>query len=207
MSNASDWGSSGGPRKSQGTSGTNTSSGGTSMAGLTSQVSGAVREGAQEIKKQASNVADSAKDLASQAGDKLLSSVEEQKTAGADFVSGMAGAIRRAANEFGDVPQAAQYIRLAADQIDNVSNAFRRRDLNQVVADVQGFARRQPTAFLGATFLAGFALVRFLKTSTAGASASNYQGTSKHDGGAGSRSMEESGWSPSGSGLSSRGRS
>ena len=55
----------------------------------------------------------------------MLSSVEEQKTAGADFVSGV-GAVRRAANEFDkDVPQAAQYIRLAADQIGTVSDAIR----------------------------------------------------------------------------------
>jgi hypothetical protein len=78
----------------------------------------------------------------------------------------MAGALRRAANEFGEVPQAAQYIRLAANQIDSVSGAFRKRDLNQLVSDVQGFARRQPTAFLGMAVLAGFAAVRFLKTST-----------------------------------------
>jgi hypothetical protein len=43
----------------------------------------------------------------------------------------------------------------------------------KLVADVQGFARRQPTAFLGAAVLAGFAAVRFLKASTAGANASS----------------------------------
>jgi hypothetical protein len=144
------------------------------MTDLSGQVSGAIRESAREVKEQASNVAENAKGLAFQAGEKLLSSVEEQKAAGADFVSGVAGAVRRAANEFDkDVPQAAQYIRLAADQIGTVSDAFRRRDLNQLVADVQGFARRQPTAFLGAAVLAGFAAVRFLKTSTAAANASS----------------------------------
>ena len=119
------------------------------------------------MNEQTASVAESAKNMASQAGDKLLNTMEQQKAAGADFVSGMAGAMRRAANEFGDVPQAAQYIRLAADQIDSVSDAFRRRDLNQLVADVQDFARRQPTAFIGAAVLAGFAVMRFLKTSTA----------------------------------------
>jgi len=134
------------------------------------QGAGTIRNGGAS-KEQAGNVAESAKDLASKAGEKLLSSVEEQKAAGADFVSGMAGSIRRAAREFDqELPQAGHYIRLAADQIDNVSDAVRKRDLNQVVSDVQGFARRQPTAFLGAAVLAGFALVRFLKTSTAGAS-------------------------------------
>jgi hypothetical protein len=69
-------------------------------------------------------------------------------------------------------------MRLAADQIDSVSSAFRRRDLNQLVSDVQGFARRQPTAFFGAAVFAGFAVVRFLKTSvgaTAGSPSERHQ--------------------------------
>jgi hypothetical protein len=171
MSNTSDWGAASG-KKPQGTGEPTKGASSRSTANPSSQVSGAVREGARETKAHAANVAESAKGLASQAGDKLLSSVEEQKAAGASFISGVAGAIRRAANEFdADVPQAAEYIRVAADQIDTASDAFRRRDLNQLVSDVQGFARRQPTAFLGAAVIAGFAVVRFLKTSTAGAAA------------------------------------
>jgi hypothetical protein len=203
MSNTSQWDAAGAAgKKPEGTART----GKTSMTDLSDQVSGAVREGAREVKEQASNVTESAKGLASQAGEKLLSSVEEQKAAGADFVSGVAGAIRRAATEFDkDVPQAAQYIRLAADQIGTVSAAFRRRDLNQLVADVQGFARRQPTAFLGAAVLAGFAAVRFLKTSTAGANASSRSTGTQHSSAsrpmssnqpAGSRPGED--WSPQG---------
>jgi hypothetical protein len=125
-----------------------------------------VRQAVGAVKEQTASVAESAKDLASKASEKVVSAVEEQKAAGADFVSDMASSIRRAASEFGQVPQAAQYMRLAAEQIDSVSDAFRRRDLNQLVSDVQGFARRQPTAFFGAAVLAGFAVVRFLKTST-----------------------------------------
>jgi hypothetical protein len=146
------------------------------------QVTNAAREGAKEVKTQAANVTESVKDLASQAGDKLMSSVEDQKTAGADFVGDMAGAIRRAAKEFTTVPQAAHYISLAADQIDSVSSAFRKRDIGQLVADVQGFARRQPTAFLGAAVLAGFAAVRFLKTSTASSGSSGAGGDSSFEG-------------------------
>src|SRR4030095_3216023 len=62
---------------------------------------------------------------------------------------------------------AGQYIRRAATQIDCASEALRRRDLNELLGGVQEFARRQPTAFLGATVLAGFAVVRLLKSSTA----------------------------------------
>jgi hypothetical protein len=144
-----------------------------SMAGSGAQSSAAVRHAASEVSEQATSVADSAKDLASKASEKLVASVEDQKAAGADFVSGMAGSLRRAANEFGELPQAAQYIRLAANQVDSVADAFRKRDLRQLVSDVQGFARRQPTAFLGMAVLAGFAAVRFLKTSTATGAASS----------------------------------
>jgi len=186
MSNKSDWGSASGSGKNSPGSGA-PSKGPGGITGLSSSNLGATRESARDLKEQASTVVESTKDLASQAGEKLLGSVEEQKAAGADFVSGVASAIRRSANEFGDVPQAAQYIRLAADQIDTVSDAFRKRDLNQLVADVQGFARRQPTAFLGAAVFAGFALVRFLKTSTAGASTGNHR-PGNHDGSV-SRSM------------------
>jgi hypothetical protein len=168
-----------------------------------SQVSGAVQNAAGAAKEQVAGVAESAKNLASQAGEKLISSVEEQKVAGADFVSGMAGAIRRAANEFAEVPQAQQHIRLAADQIDRVSHAFRERDLNRLVADVQGFARRQPTAFLGASVLAGFAIVRFLKTSTEASAGSSSRVHSTHTGD--SRSVSGYHWGSSSGNLPPQG--
>ncbi len=135
---------------------------------LKKQAVDAAEHATQQVKEQASELADRAKTLASDAGDKLRNAAEEQKNSGADFVSGIAGAIRRAASEFdGPIPQAGQYIRQAAQQVDSASDALRRRDLNQLVGSVQDFARRQPTAFLGATVLAGFAAVRFLKSATA----------------------------------------
>jgi len=111
------------------------------------------------------------KNMASQASEKLKDTAERQKQAGADFATDMAGAVRRAAGEFEDqMPQAAEYIRYAADQIETVSQSIRRRDVGQMINDVQSFARRQPTAFLGMTFLAGFAAMRFLRSSSAGQS-------------------------------------
>jgi hypothetical protein len=134
---------------------------------LKEQTSTAFDQATGQIKDQVSGAVDAAKDLASEAGDKLRGALDEQKTAGADFVGGVAGAIRRAANEFDhEIPQAAHYIRRAAEQVENVSDALRRRDITELVGGVQDFARRQPTAFLGATVLAGFAAVRFLKSST-----------------------------------------
>ena len=75
---------------------------------------------------------------------------------------------RRTALEFDtDIPQAGHYIRKAASQLENVSEAMRNRNMSEIVGNVQQFARKQPTAFFGAAVLIGFAAVRFLKSSSA----------------------------------------
>jgi len=105
--------------------------------------------------------------MASKAGEKLMDVAEQQKSAGADMVSGMADAMRNAAGSFDNqIPQAGEYIRYAADHVADLSDALRRRDMRELVSGVESFARRQPTAFLGMTFLAGFAAVRFLRSTT-----------------------------------------
>jgi hypothetical protein len=132
---------------------------------------------ARDIKDRASGLADTAKNMASGAGEKLLGAVEEQKKAGAQQVRGIAQAVRSAADGLeGEIPQAAEYVRRAAQQIENISDALERRDVGELVGQFQDFARRHPTAFLGATVIAGFALVRFLKTSADRSSGSTYAG-------------------------------
>lgn len=118
------------------------------------------------LKEQASGFGDMAKDVASQASDKLKDTMAQTKGAGADYVGNLAETIRRAAKEFdNDLPIAGKYIRKAAAQVENVSASMRSGDFNDLFENAQTFARRQPTAFLGLAALAGFAAVRFLKSS------------------------------------------
>jgi ElaB/YqjD/DUF883 family membrane-anchored ribosome-binding protein len=129
---------------------------------------------ADKLKDQASNLADSAKAVADQAGDKLKEAVTERKAAGADYVGNLAEAIRRAGREFdNDLPIAGKYIRKAASQVDNVADSIRTGDFNDLVKNAQSFARRQPTAFLGIAALAGFVAVRILKSSSSEAGRSS----------------------------------
>jgi len=133
---------------------------------LKRQASDVAQDVTRQVKEQASQLTENARAAASGATQKLRSAAEDQKNAGADFVSGIAGAVRRAAGEFDDqIPLAGDYIRRAAEQIDGASDALRRRELAELFQGVQDFARRQPTAFLGASVLAGFAVARFLKSS------------------------------------------
>jgi gas vesicle protein len=129
------------------------------------QASNLKRDATEAVKSQAENLKGTAKQVVSEAGEKLSASVSEQKAAGADYVGNIANIIRRAAYEFdSDIPQAGHYIRMAAAQLDNVSDAMRNRDMSEIVGNVQSFARKQPTAFFGAAVLLGFAAVRFLKS-------------------------------------------
>jgi hypothetical protein len=75
--------------------------------------------------------------------------------------------MRRAAREFdADLPIAGTYIRKAASQVEGVSDTIRTGSFNDLVRNAQSFARRQPSAFLGIAVLAGFGVVRFLKSSS-----------------------------------------
>lgn len=118
------------------------------------------------IKEQASEFVDAAKDVASQATDKFKQTVDSQKSAGAEYVGSLADTIRRAAREFdSDLPIAGTYIRKAASHVEGVADTIRTGNFKDLVRGAQSFARRQPTAFLGIAVLAGFGVVRFLKSS------------------------------------------
>ena len=122
---------------------------------------------ADKLKDQATEFASAAKDMAGQAADKIKEAVSDKKGAGADYVGSLAESIRRAGREFdNDLPIAGKYIRKAASQVENVADSIRSGDFNDLVRNTQSFARRQPTAFLGIAALAGFAVVRFLKSSS-----------------------------------------
>ena len=74
--------------------------------GLKQQASDVTHDVSRQIKEQASRLGESAKAVAAGAGEKLRNAAEGQKDAGADFVSSLAGAVRRAAGEFDQLPQA-----------------------------------------------------------------------------------------------------
>jgi hypothetical protein len=121
---------------------------------------------AETLKGHAADLMDAAKDVASQTTDKLKQTVDGQKVAGAEYVGSLADTLRRAAKEFdGDLPIAGTYIRKAASHVEGVSESIKTGNLNDLVRGAQSFARRQPSAFLGMAVLAGFGVVRFLKSS------------------------------------------
>ena len=134
---------------------------------LKSKASELAGSSADKLTDHASDFAEKAKEVADQAGDKIKEAVDERKSSGADYVGGLADAMRRAGREFDrELPIAGKYFRRAASQVDGVADSIRTGDFNDLVRSAQSFARKQPTAFVGLAALAGFAAVRFLKTSS-----------------------------------------
>jgi gas vesicle protein len=133
---------------------------------LKEQASEFASSSGETIREQASDYVDAAKQAGADATDRLKEMLETQKHAGARYVGGIADAMRRAAREFdNDLPFAGTFLRKAASQVDTASGSVKNGDLNDLFDQVQDFARSQPAAFLGMTVLAGFGIVRVLKSS------------------------------------------
>jgi hypothetical protein len=129
------------------------------------KASGLTDEFTRAAKDNVSQLGDAAMDMANTAKDKVEAAVSERKSLGADYIRSIAQATGRAAHEFeADLPQAAQYIRQASEQIRGVADTVRERDVRELVGEVQDFARRQPTLFFGGAVVMGFAALRFLKS-------------------------------------------
>jgi hypothetical protein len=100
------------------------------------------------------------------------SKFSEQQHAAASSLGDFAGALRKSAEEMqGRHQSAARFAQSAASGLEQLSGALRNRDMESMLRDAEGFARRQPAAFFGAAVLAGFLAARFLKSSNSGAAA------------------------------------
>jgi hypothetical protein len=120
----------------------------------------------------AASLASDAKDHLAEAAAPLRENArkmaEEQKEAGADRLAEFGHAVHGAASGLErELPQAARLVHSAADNIQSASSRLRERSIDDLVQMYDAFARRQPAAAFAGAVLAGFALSRFLKSSSA----------------------------------------
>lgn len=128
----------------------------------------ALRASTNAAREKFAEAADAAKDVASGAVDQFQDRARDKQRSGADFIARFAGNIREAARAFEtDAPFAAKGINSAAEYVEDAGEKIRNGSFRDVVDNATDFAKRQPTAFLGLSVLAGFAAVRFLRASDA----------------------------------------
>lgn len=109
------------------------------------------------------------------------SRVNEQKERAAEGLGSVANAIRQVSEHMRAENQTlASYADRAVDQIELFADRMRDKDPADMVQDVERFARRNPSAFVGAAFLLGIGLARFLKSSSTHGELSR-QGVSHRD--------------------------
>lgn len=113
----------------------------------------------------AGTVKDSAHDAAGTISAEASRAADRAQSGAADEVGDVASALRTAAGELrSGSPQDRAFSHLA-DNLADVSDAIRDKDMADLLSDLNGFARRNPLAFLGGAALVGFAATRVAKAS------------------------------------------
>ncbi len=120
-------------------------------------------------------IVDSAKQAATQvldqAKDQAASRVDEQRQTLASGLGAVAQAFQSMGNRLqhqdeGPIAQyAAEMGQAMGGQVDRFAKYLQGRSMQELVTDVETFARRSPGVFLGSAFVLGLAASRFLKSS------------------------------------------
>lgn len=149
---------------------------GGTMSGGGGATGGALREGAAQIRQQATDrVRQFADDGKSRASDKLdeISRIVEDAAASIEERLG---------------PQYGGYARRAAEGVSGFAGTLRDREIDELYEDVRAFVRKSPGVAIGAAAAIGFVLVRLAKAGTAGSGPEGGSGETSGAGGAKSQS-------------------
>jgi hypothetical protein len=127
---------------------------------LSSDLQQAVKATTRAVKAQAS-------EFGADVGHELSQVAEAQKIRGVEAMQGFARAVDSAAAGLAEQsPMVARYVRDAAKQVDGFSNNIRGRSVTELMHAATDLARSQPVLFFAGALAAGFALSRFLKSSS-----------------------------------------
>lgn len=107
--------------------------------------------------------------IAQPLAEEVRRAAERHKQHGADQLSGVAEAIRRAARELEpDLPQTAACIGDAAGGLERLSASLRRHSVGDLAGRFNLAARERPVAVLASAMLLGFVLTRVLRDADPG---------------------------------------
>ena len=130
------------------------------------KVKGKAKEIVEQSQTTATSMADSARGT-------VKSTLTGQKDNVADHLLATAQAIQSASDQLKEhgTPFVSEYAEKAVTSITEFSGTLKEKQVEQIVADTEAFARRNPGLYLGAAAVAGLLAARFLKSS--GASPTN----------------------------------
>jgi hypothetical protein len=123
----------------------------------------------EQVQRAADTTREAAGRAVDQAREQVMSQLSSQKDRAAGTLGGVAQAIRSTGEQLQGGEQAfvADYAMKAADMIDGFTQQIREREVDELIDQVENFARREPALLIGSAFAIGFMASRFLKSSTA----------------------------------------
>ena len=92
--------------------------------------------------------------------------VDRRKGDAAQSVTDLAKTLRDSSKTFDDRPNIKAFFDSAADGLDQLGTSIQERSFSEFYEDAEALARRSPVAVAVATFVAGFVVARFVKSSS-----------------------------------------
>ncbi|NLG50636.1 MAG: hypothetical protein GX552_11045 [Chloroflexi bacterium] len=118
------------------------------------------------------------------AGEMAKSTLETQKDNLADRLSTIAKTLHQVSDRMRQEQQGtvAGYVNQAANQLERFSGTMRERSVDDMLSDVEQYARKQPEVFIGGAFFLGLIAARFLKSSGQAAQSRRMESQSRQRG-------------------------
>ncbi len=130
--------------------------------------SGSSDESGQRSQEVAQQGQQKASEYAEQGREKAKGQISTQKEWASGELQGISQALQQTGDQLREQDQDSigQYADQAADQVGRLSNFLNEKDSEELITEVEDFARNKPAVFLGAAFVVGAAAARFLKSSS-----------------------------------------
>jgi gas vesicle protein len=127
-----------------------------------SETGGQLREKARELKEQAKDKGQEAGRFAKEKAEQFIETGKDEL---ANQISQVAQAFRRTGENLRDENQGALSgaTEGVVTRVERLSDYLRTHRVNEMVADLEGFARQRPALFLGGAFTLGLIAARFFK--------------------------------------------
>lgn len=138
---------------------------------LGEQVGQKIHEGTEQVKQQAQQAVQQGQQIATRAWEtgrgQFKAILNGKKNDFATRLDDMAKVFQQSGSVLREQGHAgsAQMAERLADRVSQATTAVRDKEIDEIIADTEDFARHQPALFFSVVGLLGFVLARFLKSS------------------------------------------
>jgi ElaB/YqjD/DUF883 family membrane-anchored ribosome-binding protein len=134
----------------------------------TSRQEGLASQATAKVEDAASAAQEKASELREQSSARLRDQFDQRSTQAGSQVRSLAKALRHSGNELGNEGNrnASQLTTQAADRLERVGSYLEEKSGDELMREIETFARRRPWLLAGIGMMAGVAAARFMKASS-----------------------------------------